>query len=264
MSRRDGRPAEGRLLSQHLLRDETVAQRIVAASGLAPPDAVYEIGPGSGLLTAALARRVNRVVAVEHDRTLIAPLRTRFADWPNVEIVHDDFLRYALPKNGLLKVAGNPPFSLTSPLIRHLLSLSNPPAEAVLVVQAEAALRWAGAVRESVVSIVAKARFTFEVRLALHRREFSPRPSVDCALLALVRRPAPLLDAVTEGHFGDFVAVGFGRGRSSARKNLERVVTYEQFKTVATRACLPLDSAPGELSLDDWLALFWLSARPAR
>jgi 16S rRNA A1518/A1519 N6-dimethyltransferase RsmA/KsgA/DIM1 with predicted DNA glycosylase/AP lyase activity len=243
-------------LSQHLLRDEKVAQRIVAASGLAPPDTVYEIGPGSGVLTTALARRVKRVVAIEHDRTLIGPLRERFSDWDNVEVVHHDFLRYPVPKTDSYKVVGNPPFALTSPLLRHLLSLPNPPAEAVLVLQAEAALRWAGVVHESVVSVVAKVRFRFEFRLALHRREFAPRPAVDCALLAIVRRPTPLLGAADERRFAEFVAAGFGRGRGSARKNLEKVIGYEQFKAFARGACLPLDAAPGELGVEDWLALF--------
>lgn len=261
MSRLDRRPAAGRVLSQHSLRDENVAQQIVAASGLAPPDTVYEIGPGLGMLTAAVARRAKRVVAIERDRTLIVPLRNRFENSVNVEIVHDDFLRYPLPATGDYKVVGNPPFSLTSPLIRHLLALPNPPSEALLIVQVEAGLRWSGSVRESLVSIAGKVRFRFEVRLALHRRRFAPIPSVDCVLLAMLRRAVPLLSRADERRFVEFVALGFGRGRGSARKNLEGLVTYPQYKAFTRGSAMDLDSAPGELSFEDWLALFDLAGR---
>lgn len=262
MSRLDGRPAVGRVLSQHSLRDDHVAEQIVAASGLAPPDSVYEIGPGTGMLTAALARRVKRVVAIERDRSLIAVLRERFAACANVEIVHDDFLRYQLPSTGDFKVVGNPPFSLTSPLLRHLLLLENPAQEALLVVQAEAGLRWSGGVRESVVSIAAKVRFSFDVRLALHRRRFAPIPSVDCVLLAIGRRPVRIFGLADERRFADFVALGFGRGRASARKNLQALVTYQQFKAFAKESKLDLDGAPGELAFEDWVELFRLARRP--
>jgi 16S rRNA A1518/A1519 N6-dimethyltransferase RsmA/KsgA/DIM1 with predicted DNA glycosylase/AP lyase activity len=78
--------------SQHFFRDPARAASVVAHLPLTRHDTVYEIGPGTGLLTAPLAERAGRVVAVEVDPALCAHLRARFAASPHVRIVHADFL----------------------------------------------------------------------------------------------------------------------------------------------------------------------------
>src|SRR5688572_27917473 len=78
MARIDARSQAGRALSQHSLRDCRVASRIVAHSGLAPPDVVFEAGAGDGMLTAERAGTARRVIAVERDRRAWAELKRRF------------------------------------------------------------------------------------------------------------------------------------------------------------------------------------------
>ena len=81
---------------QHFLSDNNILTAIVDAAEIAPDETVLEVGPGLGALTAVLAERARRVVAVEVDRDLIAGLRTRFADAPHVTIVEGDVLELSV------------------------------------------------------------------------------------------------------------------------------------------------------------------------
>lgn len=223
----------------HRIRDQHIAERIIASTGLAPPDLVFEFGAGDGQLTAALARRCRRVVAIEVDRTLWSGLKTRFAGTSNVEPVLADFLAYALPPRGDFKLVSNVPFGLTAELLRRLTALPHPPKEAFLVLQLEAAQRWAGIGHETLASVLLKTRFRAKPILALHRSAFAPRPSVDCVLLKLERLPRPLVAPTDSRRFEAFVRRGFNNYRTVRLNGL------------ANRA-----SRPTELTVEDWLQLF--------
>ena len=255
MARVDTRPAVGRVLSQHRLRNASVAQRIVAASGLAPPLPVYEFGAGDGVLTAALARVSPRVVAIERDATLWRRLSERFRGCPSVEVVLGDALTHALPRREAFAVVANPPFGLTSPLIRRLADAPNAPVVAALVVQREAALRWSGLAGESLASLLLKVSFEAEVPLALRRRDFDPYPRVDCAVLVLRARVSPVLSAPEEAVFQRLVEAGFRGPHVRVRSNLERCVPYGRFKALARGRGLPLDAQAAALSFEAWVAL---------
>src|ERR1700688_4126370 len=95
-------------LGQHFLADDEAAERIVEALGDVTRATVLEIGPGRGALTEMLARRAQRLIAVELDRVMSAQLRMQFALHPNVEIIEGDILTIELdtvfgPKPGLLR-----------------------------------------------------------------------------------------------------------------------------------------------------------------
>lgn len=238
------------------MRDQAVAERIVAASGLAPPDTVYEVGAGGGELTCAIARVASRVIAVEQDRGLVGELRRRFVNNPGVEIRFADFLRMELPRSDPYKVIGNPPFAITSPLMRHLLGRANPPVQVALVMQREAALRWSGIARESVASLLAKVRYEFELCLALHRRDFRPFPRVDCVLLSVRPRTTQVIARRAEPAFERLVRLGFGGRHREVRKNLRGLVGHRTFQLVAGSLGIDPDARASELAFEDWLALF--------
>ncbi|MEX0783419.1 MAG: rRNA adenine N(6)-methyltransferase family protein [Dehalococcoidia bacterium] len=198
------RSASSVSLSQHLLRDQSVADRIIASTGLAPPSLVFDLGAGDGALTAAIAKRGCRVVAVEIDRALWARLKARFRDEPCVEPVLADLLQVELPRRARYALVSNVPFALTARLMRRLQDLPNPPQDAWLVMQAEPAQKWAGLGHETQASVLLKLRFEVEVVVGLRRGDFTPRPSVDCVVVRLRRRSPPLL---TGGHAGRFEAM---------------------------------------------------------
>src|SRR5438045_8516939 len=84
-------------LAQNFLRSRKVVHRLVSMSSIGPSDTVYEIGPGNGIITAALASVARQVIAIEKDPDLVRRLRERFRPLDNVEIVEKDFLAYSFP-----------------------------------------------------------------------------------------------------------------------------------------------------------------------
>ena len=132
-------PRAKRRLGQHFLSDGRILARIADALGAGPGDTVLEIGPGPGALTAALAERAGRVVAIEKDPDLVPALRARF---PSVSIVEGDALEmdwHALT-GGPFLAAGNIPYNITSPLLDKALEPPRP-GRIVFLVQKEVADR---------------------------------------------------------------------------------------------------------------------------
>ena len=132
-------PRAKRRLGQHFLTDPRLLGRIADALGAAPDDTVLEIGPGLGGLTAALAERAGRLVAIEKDADLVPALRERF---PSAVIVEGDALETDWPAvaGPRYLVAGNIPYNITSPLIDK--ALDSPRAvRIVFLVQKEVADR---------------------------------------------------------------------------------------------------------------------------
>jgi 23S rRNA (adenine-N6)-dimethyltransferase len=208
----------GVTLSQHLLR-EPVADRIIASTGLAPPCLVFDLGAGEGALTAALAARGCRVVAVEIDRVLWSRLKTRFRDDRRVEPALADLLQFELPRHAPYAVVSNVPFGLTARLMRRLQDIPNPPTNAWLVLQEEAGRKWAGLGHETLASILLKVRFEVDVTLGLRRSDFVPRPSVDSVVVHLRRRRQPLFAGAEALRFRRFVERAFlGPDGSAARE----------------------------------------------
>ena len=102
------------LYSQNFLRDHALVASLLDKCDIGVCDAVYEIGPGKGILTEQLALLCKQVVAIEKDPRLAVLLRRRFASWPHVTIHQGDFLEYPLPHHQPYNVVANIPFNLTS------------------------------------------------------------------------------------------------------------------------------------------------------
>ena len=256
MSRSSRRSPLRQSLSFHRLRDASVARRIVASTGLAPPALVYEFGAGDGVLTAELARRAGHVVAIELDRTLHGRLAKRMAPLPTVRTVHADFREMPLPIEGRYSIVANLPFSLTAETLRRITTAPNPPEESFLIVQREAAATWTGSSRSTVAATLAGLRFSFEVPLALRRRDFSPWPRVESVLLAVRRRPVPLLAPAESRQFASFVRHGFGGGRPTLERNLAGRTDARTLRSALNQAGIEPGAAPSSLGFGQWLLLW--------
>jgi 23S rRNA (adenine-N6)-dimethyltransferase len=254
MHRRDHRSPSAQVLSQHRLRDNA-AERLVASTGLAPPNLVFDLGAGEGQLTAALLERYPKVIAVEVERELWTRLRSRFHGEPRVTAVLADLLAVPLPDRSPYKVVANLPYGLTAQFMRRLLALSNPPLETYLVVQREAAAKWAGLGHETAASVVMKNRFEASVVLALRRDDFMPRPNVDSVVLRLRRLKRPRFGGDDGQAFERFVRRGFGEGQRTAARNLAGLVRPEVVRAVSNEYG-DLPSQPHELPFEAWVRLF--------
>ena len=151
------RPQHKPKLGQHFLASDSYALQIVDALGDVSQNTVLEIGPGRGVLTSLLAKRVRRLIAVELDRVLAAQLRLRFGMFSNVEVIEADILSIDFdslfgPKPGLrrpgiefkpepVKVIGNLPYFITSDILLRLFDYAKYFETIVILVQREVADR---------------------------------------------------------------------------------------------------------------------------
>ncbi len=208
---------------QHFLEAVWV-DKVIRALDPQPDDTFIEIGPGHGALTRPLAARVSHVAAYEIDRDLAGELRS--AAIPKVTIVEGDFLN-AAPETparpaapGALRVAGNLPYNVASPIMIALLDWSRrgvPLVDATLMLQLEVADRLAaepGTKDYGALTVLIRHRASVERLLTLPPGAFRPPPKVRSALVRLRFHP-PDPPVADEPQFARFVQAVFARRRKT-------------------------------------------------
>jgi 23S rRNA (adenine-N6)-dimethyltransferase len=154
---------------------------------------VLDLGAGEGILTAELARRSQRVRAIEIDPALVARLRQRFAASANVEVVGGDALHVALPAEPF-RVVANIPFNLTTAILRRLLDDPRVPlGRADVVVELEVAWKRARVTPSTALGVYWGAWYEFALLRRLDATAFAPPPGTDAGVLRIVRRDQPLV-----------------------------------------------------------------------
>jgi 16S rRNA (adenine1518-N6/adenine1519-N6)-dimethyltransferase len=189
---------------------------------------VLEIGPGPGGLTAALAERAGRLVAIEKDADLVPALRQRF---PSATIVEGDALETDWPAvaGPRFLVAGNIPYNITSPLIDKALD-PPPPVRIVFLVQKEVADRVtapAGAPPYGALSVGVQSVALAERLFTVPAGAFHPRPKVDSAVLRLTPLAEPLVDPAEQWSFRRLVVGLFGFRRKQMTRGLRQLTGWE-------------------------------------
>jgi len=251
MARRT-RPA--RWHTQNFLRDPALARMLVDRAGLTDTDLVYEIGAGTGTITAALADRCRSVIANEIDARLCVALRSRFARRQNVEVRCGDFRSESLPTDPY-KVFASPPFDITSEIIATLVGASRPPDDTLLVVQREAAGRYCGAPDETLVGLLLKPFFAPSVIHRFDRDDFTPKPSVEAVMLRLRKRGPPLVAVEDAQAYRDLVVSGFTAWRPTIGAALARPFGARAARRLLDAADLDATLRPAEVPLGGWLRL---------
>ena len=254
-------------LGQHFLSDPRILGRIADAVEAGPGDTVIEIGPGPGGLTAELAQRAGRVIAIERDRDLAAALADR---WPNVSVIEGDALaadwhQLAGIPAGLdgpvpgFRIAGNIPYNLTAPLIDKALA---PPRPAVIVflLQREVADRIsapAGAAAYGALSVGVQAAASVERVFRVGAGAFRPPPQVDSAVVRLRPRGAPLVADSGAGSFRRLVVGLFGLRRKQLLRALRELTgwTPDRASAALARAGLDPTARPETLAPQAFAAL---------
>ena len=247
--------AQQMLLAQNFLRSAKLVRSLLATSSIQPGDLVYEIGPGRGIITAQLAQIARKVIAIERDPALARQLRERFHRAEHVEVIANDFLRYPIPDQAY-KIFASIPYNVTAAIVRKMLYTPPVPDEAYLIMQKEAAEKFAGSPRETQFSVLAKPLFDLRIIRDLRRTDFEPMPNVDSVLLRIKKRDAWLLREEDIFLYHRFVQYGFSTWKNSLKSTFKPIFTYPQWKHVSRELGFPLDATPSRLSFEQWLGLF--------
>lgn len=170
-------------LSQHFLRSPRLALMLIGHSNLKKRDLVIDIGAGSGVITSALSKRVNAVIAVEPDHDTAVKLRDNLGDVENITIVEEDFLEMKLPSSPY-KIFANPPFHLSSAILHKLLEAENPPESIYLILQKQFALKLLNTDRHytSKLGLELTKKYQTKIRYPLKSTDFTPPPAVPTVL----------------------------------------------------------------------------------
>lgn len=245
-------------LGQHWLHDRSVLAHIADCAELAADDTVLEIGPGLGTLTSELLRRSQKVIAVEFDSELARKLPGQFPG-KNLEVIESDILSFdysTLPTG--YKVVANVPYYITSKIVKSLMTASNKPSVAVLLVQKEVAERLAAAPGDMSILAVSAQLFA-EVTLGdvVPAKLFTPPPKVDSRVVVLRTRTTPLFTDVSESEFFRVVKAGFSAKRKKLRSSLSGglSISKQDVEQLLEKAAISPDSRAEELDLDDWYRL---------
>ena len=229
---------------------------MVREASIGSGDLVWEIGAGSGRLTAPLHERAGHVVAVERDPFLAQELRRRFARARTVEVVHGDVLRVPMP-SAPFRAFGNIPFGVTTPILRRMLDdPSGPLMRADLLIQLEAARKRAAVAPSTLLTLGWAPWWECTLVRRVGRHGFEPAPSVDAGLLAVTRREPALLPATDRAAYVGLVRSAFERGAWPVRRSLRGVLPPLAWKRLARERGLEVDATPRDLDVFDWVAVW--------
>ena len=209
---------------QHFLTDAGVIDAIVAAIAPKPGDALVEIGPGLGAMTDPLAARCTRLTVIELDRDLAARLRRRSElDVVESDVLKVDFGELAQQLGGKLRVVGNLPYNISTPILFHLLDAVEHIADQHFMLQREVVQRMAagpGGKDYGRLSVMLQWRYDIESVLDVPPEAFEPPPRVDSAVVRM--QPLPEVPRLDAGLLEELVAVAFSQRRKLLRHTLGR------------------------------------------
>ena len=227
-------------LGQNFLINPAVCPKMAEMSGAKEGTGVIEIGPGIGVLTCELAKRADKVAAIELDKRLLPVLNETLEEFNNVTIINDDVLKVDLHKliedefaGKKVIVCANLPYYITSPVIMKLLEDKLPIDSITVMVQKEAAdrlcaevgTRQSGAVTAAV-NYYAKAKMLFKVSSG----SFMPPPKVDSTVIKLDIHDKPAVKADNEELFFKVIKAAFAQRRKTLLNSLTNSMPYEKDK----------------------------------
>lgn len=216
-------------LGQHFLTDRSYIERIVLAVDPEPGDRLVEIGPGQGAITMPLLRRHGELTAIEFDRDLITPLMEASEGVGRLTIIHKDVLAVDFGKlagDDRLRLVGNLPYNLSSPILFHALEHATSIRDMVFMLQKEVVDRMAAGPGSKVygrLSVMLQAYCTVTPLFVVPPGAFRPPPKVDSAVVRMVPRPPAEIGVADPQRFTEVVRAAFGQRRKTLRNALSGV-----------------------------------------
>lgn len=250
-------------LGQNFLIDKNIQNKIINACGLKPSDTVLEIGSGRGELTGLLVGSVNFIYALEIDPFLCEELRDKFKDCKNLKIINKDILKFDFNEyfrkiKNKVKVIGNIPYYISTPIIGGLLKHRDKIEAVFITVQKEFARRISALPgSKDYGSLSCFVQYYTEPRIlfSINKNSFFPSPKVDSSLLRLAIREKPAVKPEDEELFFSIIRASFGKRRKTLRNSLKEVVPAEKLKRFFAEYSICPNVRPEDLTLQDFANL---------
>jgi len=231
---------------QNFLQDPNIIRKIVAQIDPQPHDVVIEIGPGQGSLTFELAKKVQTVHAIEIDPLLVTYLNEHVPE--NVNIIHKDILDFDLSQfSNDVKIIGNLPYNITSPIIFKFLNWTGW-SKMVFMTQKEVAQRITsihGNKTYGRLSVMTQALSDVELSFTVPNTVFFPQPDITSAILTF----EPINTTIPDiHHFSQVVKQAFSQRRKTLRNTLKALFSAEELGEFSSKRA-------EELSVQDFITL---------
>lgn len=243
---------------QHFLSDQSVIQHIIAVLAPRAEDRLVEIGPGQGALTYPVLKQTRQLEVVELDRDLIPILEQRGKALGELVVHAADVLDFDFATvktdDRLLRVFGNLPYNISTPLIFHLLKYQSIISDMVFMVQKEVAERLAAAPdtdHYGRLSVMVQYHCQVDLLFDVAPDAFYPPPKVISSIIRMLPHKHYPCVANDEAFFGAVVKQAFSQRRKTLRNSLRTMVTAEQWEK------LPIASSarPEQLSVKEFVEL---------
>ncbi|MEO7431730.1 MAG: 16S rRNA (adenine(1518)-N(6)/adenine(1519)-N(6))-dimethyltransferase RsmA [Dokdonella sp.] len=229
----DDRHIHKKRFGQHFLHDADILRRIVQAIGPKPGDRLVEIGPGDGALTIPLLRALGALTVIELDRDLIPRLHSAAQGIGELDIVNADVLGVdltALANGARLRVVGNLPYNISSPILFHCLDHLDAISDMHFMLQKEVVERMAAAPGSKVygrLSVMLQLACRVEPLLGVPPGAFRPPPKVDSAVVRMTPLPTEQRPVVDRQVIARVVRHAFGQRRKTLGNALNEVMSPE-------------------------------------
>ncbi|MBA3487817.1 MAG: 16S rRNA (adenine(1518)-N(6)/adenine(1519)-N(6))-dimethyltransferase RsmA [Lysobacter sp.] len=263
-SRRDSAPGAGfsrdakKSLGQHFLHDREIIGKIVQAVAPQPGDHLVEIGPGQGAITFPLLDRHGQLTVIEFDRDLIFPLSEAARAHGTLTVIHRDVLQVNLTAlagdDGQLRLVGNLPYNLSSPILFHALAHAPVVRDMHFMLQKEVVDRMAAEPGSKVygrLSVMLQAYCSVVPLFDVPPQAFRPPPKVDSAVVRLVPHPPESIGILDRDRFANVVRDAFGQRRKTLRNALSKICTAATIEAAGVRP----DARAEQLPVADFVRL---------
>lgn len=228
--------------TQNFLNNSDLVQKLVDESSINEGDTVIEIGPGKGIITKHLAKKVEssgKVIGLEIDNDLCKKLKEDFSQTGQIKLICIDARDYDWQKETNYKVFSNIPFMFTSDLMNILTNVSTGPELGYVILQKESAYMYGGSdlgSTNSLKSLLAYPFYTFKIVYKFSKSDFTPRPAVDSVLLQFIKKEKPLLGSDDFDLWADFLA--FVSQDRAGEGNWKKLFSKPQLSELSTRGLI--------------------------
>lgn len=242
---------------QNFLHDQAIIARIIASIHPQEDDRLVEIGPGRGAITLPLLQRAGRLDVVELDRDLVGPLQAQCAGVGELAVHNVDALKFdfcTLATSGPLRIVGNLPYNISTPLLFHLLAQHSCIQDMHFMLQKEVVERMAAAPDNGQygrLSVMLQYRCEVYHLFNIGPGAFTPAPRVESSFVRLVPHTSPPVRVNDESVFAQLVRQAFSQRRKTLRNTLRDMLEEESIRELGIDPAARAET----LTLGDFAAL---------